>query len=96
METFKSILPVILYVLLAILIVVLIVFVIRLIKTLGKVDKVVDDVNHKVGKLDGVFNIIDTTTDTLALFTDKITDFAVNKISNIFTHKKRKEEKENE
>ena len=78
------------------LIVVLIVFVIRLIKTLGKVDKVVDDVNRKVGKLDGVFNIIDTTTDTLALFSDRITDFAVNKIANIFKKKKRKEEDEDE
>ena len=54
--------PVILYILLIILVVVLIVFVIRLIKTLGKVDKVVDDVNRKVTKLDGVFNIIDTST----------------------------------
>lgn len=92
MEMYKEILPVILYVLLAILIVVLIVFIIRLINTLSKVDKVVDDVNRKVSKLDGVFNIIDTTTDALALFSDRITDFAVNKISNIFRSRKKKEE----
>ena len=97
MEMFKDILPVILYVSLTILVIVLIVFVIRLIRTLGKVDKVVDDVNRKVSKLDGVFNIIYTTTDTLALFSDKITDFAVAKIGNLFTKKKKqKEEDENE
>lgn len=93
MEMFKDMLPVILYVLLTILIVVLIIFVIRLIKTLGKVDKVVDDVNRKVSKLDGVFNIIDTTTDTLALVSDKITDFAVNKIAHLFSRKKKEEDK---
>lgn len=97
MEMIKDVLPVILYSALTILVVVLIVFVIRLIKTLGKVDKVVDDVNRKVTKLDGVFNIIDTTTDTLALMSDKLTDFAVTKISNLFTRKsKKKEEEENE
>ena len=97
METFSTVLPVILYTLLSILVVVLIVFVMRLMNTLSKVDKVVDDVNKKVTKLDGVFNIIDTTTDTLALFSDKLTDFAINKIGNLFTKKKKqKEEEENE
>lgn len=95
--TVNELLPIILYLLLSILIVVLIIFVIRLIKTLGKVDKVVDDVNIKVTKLDGVFNIIDTTTDTLALLSDKLANFAVNKLGNLFTKKKKKkEEDENE
>lgn len=88
----SEVLSVILYAVLTILVVVLIIFVIRLIKTLGKVDKVVEDVNAKVNKLNGVFNIIDTTTDTLALFSDKITDFAVTKISNLFTKKKKEED----
>ena len=98
MEIFKDIvLPITLYVALTILVIVLIIFVIKLIKTLGKVDKVVDDVNRKVSKLDGVFNIIDTTTDTLALFSDKLTDFTVNKITSLFNRKnKKKEEEENE
>lgn len=97
MEAFNSILPVILYTSLTILIIVLIVFVIRLMNTLSKVDKVVDDVNNKVTKLDGVFNIIDTTTDTLALFSDKLTNFAIDKIGSLFTRKKKqKEEDENE
>lgn len=94
MEMFNSVLPVILYVSLTILVIVLIVFVIRLMNTLSKVDKVVDDVNRKVSKLDGVFNIIDTTTDTLALFSDKLTDFAVSKIGNLFTKKKKKKEED--
>ncbi|MEG1647274.1 MAG: hypothetical protein RR325_00725 [Bacilli bacterium] len=97
METINELLPVILYILLTILVIVLIVFVIRLIKTLSKVDKVVDDVNRKVSKLDGVFNIIDTTTDTLSLISDKVTNFVINKIGMLFTKKsKKKEEDENE
>lgn len=93
----NELLPIILYILLSILVVVLIIFVIRLIKTLSKVDKVVDDVNVKVTKLNGVFNIIDSTTDTLALLSDKLTNFAVSKIGNLFTKKnKKKEEDEDE
>lgn len=89
METMNSILPVILYGLLSILVIVLIIFVVRLIQTLNKVDKVVDDVNNKVTKLNGIFNLVDTTTDTLALLSDKLTDFAINKIGNLFTRKKK-------
>lgn len=95
--TISELLPIILYVLLSILVVVLIIFVIRLIKTLGKVDKVVDDVNIKITKLNGVFNIIDTTTDTLAVLSDKLASFAVNKLGSLFTRKsKKKEEDEDE
>ena len=59
MEALNEIFPVILYGLLIILVVVLIILVVKLIKTISKVDLVVDDVNLKVKKLDGVFNIVD-------------------------------------
>ena len=52
---------VIFYIVLIILVIVLIILGIRAIKTLEKVDKIVDDINYKSSKLDGVFNIIDTT-----------------------------------
>ncbi|MDD3187218.1 MAG: hypothetical protein PHD02_01945 [Bacilli bacterium] len=89
-------LAIILYVLLSILVVVLIVFVIRLFKTIKKVEKVVDDVNSKSEKLNGVFNIIDSTTDTLSVITDKFTNLAVKALSALFMKKKGKEENDDE
>lgn len=95
----ELIFPFILYFLLIILIIVLIVLIIRMIKTIGKVDKVVEDVNYKVKKLNGLFEIIDYTTDTLVSFNDKIVNFISNKIVSIFkkkTNKKKKGETNNE
>lgn len=95
MECVNEVFPVILYFLLSILLVVLIVLCIKVINTLTKVNKVVDDVNFKVNKLNGVFNIIDSTTDALSLASDKIVDFIANGISNLFSRKnKNKEERE--
>ncbi|MGE5456439.1 MAG: hypothetical protein ACM3O4_04990 [Ignavibacteriales bacterium] len=92
MECFNAVFPVIIYILLTILIIVLIILGIRLIKTLGKVDKVVDDVNRKVNKLDGLFNIVDATADTLSAFSDKIVNAIVSGITGLFGKRKKKEE----
>lgn len=66
------VLPVLLYVFGIILLIVLTVFFIRLMFTLQKVDKVVDDVSDKVDSLDGLFKIIDATTDGISLFSETI------------------------
>ena len=92
MECLNEVFPVILYFLLSILLVVLIILCVKAIGTLTKVDKVVDDVNFKVNKLNGVFNIIDTTTDALSLASDKIVNFIANGVNNLFTRKKKKKE----
>ena len=63
-----------LYILGSILLVVLIVLGIKLIITINKIDTMVDDINGKVSKFNGVFQIIDVTTDKLALISDKIVD----------------------
>lgn len=62
----------ILYISLIVLVIVFIVLGIRLIKTLKKVDSVIDDVNDKMNKVDGVFDIIDKTTDYASSIGDKI------------------------
>ena len=67
MECLNVVFPVILYTLGAILLIVLIILCLKVIGTLKKVDKVVDDVENKVGKLDGVFSIIDKSTDAVSL-----------------------------
>ena len=78
-----------LYGLLIILVVVLIILVVKLIKTISKVDLVVDDVNLKVKKLDGVFNIVDNTADAISNFSDKFANILAGSINAVF-NKKRK------
>lgn len=92
MECLNEVFPVILYFLLSILLVVLIILCVKAIGTLTKVDKVVDDVNFKVNKLNGIFNLIDTTTDALSLASDKIVNFIATGVNNLFTRKKKKKE----
>ena len=61
-----------LYEALIILVIVLIVLGIKLIKTLKKVDVVIDDINTKMNKLDGTFDIIESTSDFAASISGKI------------------------
>ena len=91
MECLNVVFPVILYTLGAILLIVLILC-LKVIGTLKKVDKVVDDVENKVGKLDGVFSIIDKSTDAVSLVSDKIIDFVSSAVMKIFSRKKNKKE----
>lgn len=92
MECLNVVFPVILYTLGAILLIVLIILCLKVIGTLKKVDKVVDDVENKVGKLDGVFSIIDKSTDAVSLVSDKIIDFVSSAVMKIFSRKKKKKE----
>lgn len=87
-----------LYILGAILLVVLIVLGIKLIITINKIDAVVDDINGKVNKLNGLFQIIDVTTDRLALVSDKVVDGLSFLVKKIFVRNKNngKETDENE
>lgn len=92
MECLNVVFPVILYTLGAILLIVLIILCLKVIGTLKKVDKVVDDVENKVGKLDGVFSIIDKSTDAVSLVSDKIIDFVSSAVMKNFSRKKNKKE----
>ena len=90
----KELLVIVLYIGLITLVIVSIVLMFRLIKTLNKVEKVVDDAYDKVGKLNGLFNIIDTTTDAIASFSNLFVEGISNGISKIFTKKKGKKKDE--
>ena len=68
---------IIIYSLIAILLIVLIVFVIRLFSTLSRLNKTLDDVNTKIEKLNGLFNIIDNTTDYITVISDKCCTVAI-------------------
>lgn len=67
-------------------------FIVRLLNTLDKVDKAIDDYNQKSSKLDGLFDIVDNTTDMVSNISDLAVDFITKSITNIINKKERKEE----
>ena len=87
---------IIIYSLIAVLLVVLIIFVIRLFSTLSRLNKTLDDVNTKIEKLNGLFNIIDNTTDYISVVSDKFIDRVTGLIDNWFSRKKKEGEIEHE
>lgn len=87
-----EILSIILYVLGSILLVVLIILGIKMIKTMNKIDIVVNDINTKMGSLNGFFSMIDFTTDKLALISDKFVDAVSSLIRKLFRRDKKEEE----
>ena len=95
--TLNEVLPIILYILGSILLGILIVLGIKLINVMNKMEKVVDDINTKVSSLNGVFSIIDATTDKLALLSNLIFDGIILIIRKLFAKKNKKsKEKEND
>lgn len=96
MEYLQTVLPIIIYFLLIIILIVGIILGIRFIRTMTKIEKVVDDVNQKVESLNGLFRIIDFTTDKIVGLTDTIVEKLSLLVSKLFfgKSKKRKEEEE--
>jgi uncharacterized protein YoxC len=95
-EGLIEILPIILYLLIFVLIGFLIVLVYRAIKTLAKVEAVVDDVNNKSKKLNGLFDIIDNTADGLSQVSDMVVNGVASLIMGLFKKNKKKKENEDE
>ena len=91
-----EILPVVLYVLGSILLVVLIILGIKTISFLNKVEKTVDDINGKLDSLDGLFSIVDFTTDKIATITDTFVEYVTSMIRKLFVRNKKEEEIINE
>lgn len=94
MECLNEIFPIILYFLGSILLIALIILTIKVIITINKVDKVVEDLNSKSRKLNGVFDIVDNAADTLSLISDKIVGFIINGIVGLFSRTKKEENKD--
>ena len=89
-------LPIMLYVLGSILLIVLIILGIKLIIVMNKIDAVVDNINTKVESLNGVFSIIDSTTDKLAFLSNRVTEGITSLIRKIVSKRKEEEEDEDE
>ncbi len=73
---------------LIILVIIFIVLGIKLIRTLKKVNEVIDDVNLKMNKVNGVFDIIDKTTDYASSISDKIIGSLSKFVNHLFFKKK--------
>ena len=95
--TLEAFFTTMLYILGSTLLIVLIILGIKLIITMNKIENVVDDINVKVDKLNGLFNIIDFTTDKLAIVSDKMVEGVSYVLKKMFFKKnKNKEEKDYE
>ena len=94
MIDFYEALKIMLFTCLIVLVIILIILGIKLIKTLKKVDGVIDDVNTKISSVDGLFNIIDKTTDYASLFCDKILGTLYSLVSVFMKKKKGNDENE--
>ena len=90
----NELLGLVLYISCIILVIVFIVLGIKLIKTLKKVDNVIDDVNGKMSKVDGVFDIIDKTTDYASSISDKIISGISNFVNALIRKRKGNDEDE--
>lgn len=93
MSCLEQTLPIIIYILLIILLIVLIIFLIRSLFLLEKVDHVVETIEDKVNRLEGLFGVIDNATDVFAMMGDKLVGLIVGGIGRLF---KKKEEEKNE
>lgn len=78
--------------LILILLVVAIATFLKIIETLKKVDQVVDDINGKAKKLDGVFDIVDNTSNVVSSISGKLTESVLGIVQNFLDKKKKKEE----
>ena len=89
MEFLTVYLPICIYILLIILLIVGIILFVRLISTIDKINSILADVEGKVSSLNGLFNIIDYTTDRIANFSDNIMGFT-SKLFDRFSQRKKK------
>lgn len=94
MDVLNEVLPIILYFLGAVLLIVIIILVTRLISTVDKVNILLDDVEDKSQKLNGLFDSVEKIGDTLSAANNKLTGFIAGVASKMFKEKKRKK-KEN-
>lgn len=84
MVSIEECLIIFLYFALIVLVIFAIALVIRLMKTLNKVDLILDDVSKKMNKVDGLFELVDTTTNYVSNFSDKIFSFIQSSINTLF------------
>ena len=86
--TFIEMLPVIIYVLLIILLIILIVLGIKLIFVVDKTEKLLNDIQYKVDSFNGVFKLIDMTSNKISNGVSTIIENIIGLINKIFNKRK--------
>ena len=89
--TFMEILPMIIYLLLIIFLIILIILGIKLIFVVDKTDKLLMDVQEKVNSFNGVFKLIDITSEKLSIGVSAIVENIISLIKKIFNKRKDKD-----
>ena len=87
-------LVVLLYIALIVFIIALIVLCIKLIGTLGRVDRLVENLTRKAESLDQVFEMIDYTTNKFGRIGETIISYLTGSVKKVFGRKRRKEREE--
>ena len=89
-----DILPVIIYILLIVMLIILIILGIKLIMVINKTDKLIVDVQNKVDSFNGVFKLIDLTSEKLSMGITVIAEWLIGLINKIFRKRKENDEYE--
>jgi uncharacterized protein YoxC len=89
MEELLKYFPLVLYILGAVLLITLIVLCIKLIHTVDKTNKILDDAYNKTKSLNGIFNAIDSITDTLSSISDTLVNGVSSVIGKLFDKTKK-------
>ena len=90
MELLNDIFPIIIYFLVAVLLFVIILLVVRLISTVEKVNILLDDVEGKSQKLNGLFDAIESVGKTIEGANSKLTGLITKVVGTVFKEKKKK------
>ena len=86
--TFMEMLPMIVYILLIVLLIILIVLGVKIIFVIDKTDKLLDDVQAKVDSFNGVFKLIDMTSEKINIGVSAIIESIISLINRLFRKRK--------
>ena len=90
MDALNEIFPIVIYFLVAVLLAVIIILITKLISTVDKVNILLDDVEDKSQKLNGLFDAIERVGDTLSAAINRVTGFFASIASKFFKEKRKK------
>src|SRR5574344_928943 len=94
MESFGTVLPIIIYILLIMLLIIGIILGIKLIITIDKVNDIVDDLEEKMGSLNNIFKVINFTSNKLGLLSSKVIDAVTSFINKLIGVRNGKEDED--
>lgn len=91
MMELNTFLPILLYILGITLMIVLIILGIKIIQMMDKMERIMDNIEDKINSLNGVFAVINRTTNSIDLISSKVIGTVTNTIGRIFRRKKKED-----